>query len=587
MLTTFKKIKTQVGLSVPPYAGMREALQWMLLARISVLFIILFTLLAKNIFVRGIISEVALKEALFLIAFSFSATFFQSLALERLEIHWGWVGVNIIFDAFLTSVWISYGQSSNTVFPLLYLIQILIVSLTFYQRGAWVSSLTSVAFLGAVTIWKAPLESGSLFLWLTYSAIFVLLGVVGGFLSEELRRTSESLKKKTAEVEKLTAFQERIISEIPTGLLTVDHEMNLNFINPAAEHILGVLARESVGKPLAEISKELAPFFTQIESQEIIEEEEIKDPRETSVSATGSEFHRSVFLKAKSETGGQARLQQTVEIGMGISKRTLRGDVAEIDVESGMGRLLRTQAKGGRVLLFQDVTKIVHLEEKLKQNEKLAAVGQLAAGIAHEIRNPLASMSASIEMLKGASELSDPENQKLMEITLKEIDRLNGLISEFLDFVKPERFKLSEFDLESLLLDIITVASGTKEIAAMAEIKNKLTPCRALGNSEKIRQVVWNLLLNAAQAMVIKGEIEIGCKVISPQKVKWWVTDNGQGMTEEVLAHIYEPFFTTKAKGTGLGLPTAYKIIEAHHGEIKVTSIHGKGTCFEIFLPRA
>ena len=131
------------------------------------------------------------------------------------------------------------------------------------------------------------------------------------------------------------------------------------------------------------------------------------------------------------------------------------------------------------------------------------------------------------------------------------------------------------------------MANGLREIKSVAKIQTKLTPCKALASSEKIKQVVWNLLLNAAQAIPEQGIIELGCEPVSGQRVKWWVSDTGQGMTDEVLAHIYEPFFTTKAKGTGLGLPTAYKIIEAHHGEIRVSSHLGKGTCFEIFLPRA
>ncbi len=587
MLKTVYRIKNEVGLAVPSHFGMAEAFKWLLLARICVVFVVLLALLTRSFVSRVSTYELEVQLGLVLISASFFVTFVQSLFLEKISVNWLWVGFQIAVDSILIGVWISVGQRTISVFPLFYLIQILVVSLTFYQRGAWLSSLAAVVSLGVALWGRFWGESGMVVLWATYSGIFVVLGLIGGFLSEELRRTSENLKEKTAEVEKLTAFQERVISELPTGLLTVDHEMKVNFINPAAEHILGVLAREVVGNPLERVSHELLPFFSQIESQEIVEEEAIADSRETSISATGSEFHRSVFLKAKSETGGQARLQQTVEIGTGLSKRTLRGDVADIDVELGGGKFLQSQAQGGRVLLFQDVTKIIHLEDKLKQNEKLAAVGQLAAGIAHEIRNPLASMSASIEMLKTAKDWTEPENKKLMDITLKEIDRLNGLISEFLDFVKPEKFKVKEIDLEVMLNDIVTVAAETKGIKEVAQIKTKLKTCKALGNGEKLSQVAWNLILNAAQAIENTGFIEVGCEASTPQRVRWWVADTGLGMTEEVLAHIYEPFFTTKPKGTGLGLPTAYKIIEAHHGEIKVTSTLGKGTCFEIFLPRA
>lgn len=588
MLTTVKKIQSEVSLSLPPYVGMEEALQWMLLGRTFCLFFLQFILITRDLF--GRISEQSneLSYGLILLSCSFVVTLLQSCLIEKFRINWVGVVVQILFDALVISFWIYWAESESSVFPLFYLVQILIVSLTFYQRGAWVSSFVAVLFLGGVTLLKNPLNSGAGFLWIAYSVIFVVLGVVGGFLSEELRRTAESLKKTKAEVDRLTKFQERIISEIPTGLLAVDHEMRLNFINPAAEHILGILARDVVGKTLTEVGRELMPFFSQIDSQEMPEEDELViDPRETSISATGSEFHRSVFLKAKSETGGQARLQQIVEVGSGLSKRTLRGDVAEIDIGSGMGRLLQNQAQGGRVLLFQDVTKIIHLEEKLKQHEKLAAVGQLAAGIAHEIRNPLASMSASIEMLKTAQEWTDPENKKLMEITLKEIDRLNGLITEFLDFVKPEKLKLVSLSLNDLLQEIVTAASGMEEFKKMTTISTKFQTIQVLAHGEKLKQVVWNLLLNAVQAIKEKGTIEIGCEAVSEQRVKWWVSDTGQGMTEEVLAHIYEPFFTTKPQGTGLGLPTVFKIIEAHHGEIKVNSVVGKGTCFEIFIPRA
>jgi two-component system, NtrC family, sensor histidine kinase PilS len=587
MLTTVNKFKFRVGLTDSPYVGMREALQWMLFGRLSVLFIILFTLLTKNIVAKFPVDDLGYSLGLSLLVVSFSVTCLQASILDKITVNWTWVMGQIIFDSAVSAFWILNSGHSESIFPLFYLVQILVVSLTFFQRGAWIASLVSVISLGIGTFFRSSSQSEIFFLWAVYSAIFVLLGLIGGFLSEELRRTSEKLKMKTVEVEQLTAFQERIISELPTGLLTVDHEMNLNFINPAAEHILGLLARDSVGKPLAQVSSDLMPFFSQLESQDIFEDEVPVGGPETSVSATGSEFHRTVFLKTKSETGGQARLQQTVELGSGLNKRTLRGDVADIDVEAGVGRLLRNQAQGGRVLLFQDVTKLVHLEEKLKQNEKLAAVGQLAAGIAHEIRNPLASMSASIEMLKTAQEWTDPENQRLMEIALKEIDRLNGLISEFLDFVKPERFKVSPIALEPILKDIVTVASGMKEVKEVAEIRIQMTPCLVLANEEKIRQVVWNLLLNSVQAINRKGWIEVGCEPLNSQRVKWWVSDSGLGMKEEVLAHIYEPFFTTKPKGTGLGLPTVHKIIEAHHGEIKVTSTYGKGTCFEIFLPRA
>ena len=164
---------------------------------------------------------------------------------------------------------------------------------------------------------------------------------------------------------------------------------------------------------------------------------------------------------------------------------------------------------------------------------------------------------------------------------------MNGLISEFLDFVKPEKIKLKPLSLDDLLSEVVAVASGMREIKEIATISTRFEKVSVLAHEEKLKQVVWNLLLNSVQALSQPGKIEIGCEALNAQRVKWWISDTGQGMTEEVLAHIYEPFFTTKPKGTGLGLPTVYKIIEAHHGEIKVNSTYGKGTCFEIYIPRS
>jgi two-component system sensor histidine kinase PilS (NtrC family) len=161
------------------------------------------------------------------------------------------------------------------------------------------------------------------------------------------------------------------------------------------------------------------------------------------------------------------------------------------------------------------------------------------------------------------------------------------LISEFLDFVKPEKIKLKPLSLDDLLSEVVAVASGMREIKEIATISTRFEKVSVLAHEEKLKQVVWNLLLNSVQALSQPGKIEIGCEALNAQRVKWWISDTGQGMTEEVLAHIYEPFFTTKPKGTGLGLPTVYKIIEAHHGEIKVNSTYGKGTCFEIYIPRS
>jgi len=579
LIEEIKSWRLRFALGLPPSTGMREALQWLTLARLGVLYVLLSVLVLQQVFRRESYSEFQFTLAYGLLALSFAFNLSYSIFLERLPTQWWVAGSHIFFDSLLTSIWLLLSGAKDSLFALLYLIQILLVSLILYQKGALVASIISCLCFGLVTVLNPNPYPNAMLGWAIYSTIFLTLGIVGGYLSEELLRTTQSLKEKQQRIEKLMALHERIISDMPTGLLTVNEALRVNFINPAGEHILGRTSSAMVGKSLAEVEPGLLPFFTQIETEEVVEEPDL--------SATGPEHHRSFFVQSRSEKG-KARLQQCVEIGEGLSKRILRGDVAELEVGAGLGKLLGSEGSGARVLLFQDVTKLLHLEEKLKQHEKLAAVGQLAAGIAHEIRNPLASMSASIEMLKGSlpSDRAYFENQKLMEIAIREIDRLNRLVSEFLDFVKPEKFRFEKVSIEKVLSEVVLSAQKLKEVGQQIRIRESYEPnVFAHGNAEKLKQVIWNLLVNAIQAMGgKKGTVEVGCARAREHRVRFWVYDEGQGMDEEVIAHLYEPFFTTKEKGTGLGLATAYKIVEAHQGEIKVSSQVNLGTKFDVFL---
>jgi two-component system, NtrC family, sensor histidine kinase PilS len=562
---------------------MRETLQWLMLARLALLYVVLTSVVLQQVFHSPVGPEFPLALAYGLLALGFLFNLFFAFFIPLLPQRWAIAAIHVLFDSILTSCWIYYSKDGESLFALLYLVQILTVSLILYQKGAWLASAVASLCFGWVTFFS---REGSAITWLTFSAIFLSVGMVGGYLSEELLRTSQSLKEKQRKIEKLMALHERIIANLPTGLLTVDGEMRINFINPAGEHILGKVSKNIVGKSLTEIEPGLLPFFTNIETQALAAEEAAGTDPALRIETTLAD-HRTFFMHSDK---GQARLQQRVEVGRGRQVRILRGDVAEFELEAGLGNLLTSKATNGRVLLFQDVTLLLQLEEKLKQNEKLAAVGQLAAGIAHEIRNPLASMSASIEMLKDSMPMDGAfvENQKLMDIAIREIDRLNGLISEFLDFVKPEKLRFEPVSLDQVLSELTMTLGKLNDVKKKFELRQSLTSdVKALANAEKLKQVIWNLLVNAVQSMNKEGTIEVGCARVGDRQVKFWVEDQGIGMNEEVLAHLYEPFFTTKEKGTGLGLATAYKIIEAHHGEIRVSSKPSVGTRFEVYLQAA
>jgi two-component system sensor histidine kinase PilS (NtrC family) len=565
------------------------SLHWLLLGRLVVCYFLLLALVITEV------THTNQNTQQIILAFTVLTILFGISLLSGLFLNvtssQNWLGyTNLLIDALAISSWFFISFTSGSPVVLLYLVLITIASLTYFTKGALFAASVSSFLYGFVMFNNSGWSPHNLLTWGTYSLMFISVAFVGGYLSEELKRTTEGLQAKSREIENLTLLYEGIIEGMPTGLLTVDSHMKTAFVNPGAEVILGKNRNEVIGRFLKEVEPDLLPFFEQIESERIEDEsDDTQQPGiETELTATGTEWHRSVFLKARLQKG-QARLQQTVELGNGKNKRILRGDVAEIDVTSQVGRLFSQSEGVGRVLLFQDVTKLVHLEEKLKQNEKLAAVGQLAAGIAHEIRNPLASMSASIQMLQEglAPGVLGKEDSRLMSIIGKEIDRLNELISDFLNFVKPEKFNSETVRVESLIMEVIDQAKNSKEFQSQIELKTRCEKeLLALGNSEKLKQVLWNLLSNAIQSMKKPGFVEIGCETVSPHWVCFWVQDQGEGMTEEVIQHLYEPFFTTKARGTGLGLATVYKIIEAHQGEIRVQSKVGEGTRFEVHLQK-
>lgn len=236
------------------------------------------------------------------------------------------------------------------------------------------------------------------------------------------------------------------------------------------------------------------------------------------------------------------------------------------------------------IYLIKDVTAERLLESQLKQSEKLAAVGQLAAGIAHEIRNPLAGISGSIQLLSQDS--ADPTQKKLMQIVLKEIDRLNLLITEFLDYAKPEKTPDTEISLAQVLEDVVFTTRRHPEAGAGFEWKMDIQEAVVLGFSEKLKQALLNIVINAVQAMKDSPQPRLDIRLHAEgRQAVLSIRDYGSGMSEETRKKMFEPFHTTKPKGTGLGLAITHKILEIHRAQVEVKSELGAGTEFIIKLP--
>jgi two-component system sensor histidine kinase PilS (NtrC family) len=232
------------------------------------------------------------------------------------------------------------------------------------------------------------------------------------------------------------------------------------------------------------------------------------------------------------------------------------------------------------------------METELKRADRLAAIGELSARIAHEIRNPLASISGSVQLIAQGEGI--PENdRKLLAIVLRETDRLNALIRDFLVYARPVSLNLQVIPLSDIYSEIQALLKTDPRFSG---ISIKMTTDDGLAvqaDHDQLHQVFWNLLVNASEALSAWGEITVAGSMVhlsgkrSEQKnfVRIDLTDNGTGMTDAATKHLFEPFFTTKPEGTGLGLATVYRIIEAHDGRIFVESAPDMGTTFSILLP--
>jgi two-component system sensor histidine kinase PilS (NtrC family) len=261
----------------------------------------------------------------------------------------------------------------------------------------------------------------------------------------------------------------------------------------------------------------------------------------------------------------------------------------------------------GHVVIFQDVTDVVEMEASLRQSERLAAIGELSASIAHEIRNPLAAISGSIEMLQGerAEQKESGDSANLMKIALREVDRLDNLISDFLTYARPGPLNPESVQLQAVITDVLEMfeASRPDGIEIDLTVEDGLA---FFADPDQLRQVLWNLVLNAAEAMPEGGRLRVSARRLiesdsqggSPGgrrgqgekegKARWLeiaIADDGCGIPQDKLDRIFDPFFTTKRNGSGLGLATVHRIVESHGGMVRLESKLGVGTTVRVRLP--
>jgi two-component system sensor histidine kinase PilS (NtrC family) len=460
-------------------------------------------------------------------------------------------------DLAVTSILVYATGGAQSAFTFLFALSIVGAGALKYERGAGAVAIVSVGLMilvglaareRALPIPMVPqvapwAQGGAEFaraVALDVAAI-VAVGALSFVFGDQLKRTAASLATERRTVAELVGLHEDIVRSLTSGLITTDPEWRVLTTNQSAADILGVDPDGAVGRDLDELLPGVRERLAGVPASAAIRRADLTLPRDG------------------------ARLV----LGISVSPLVDQGG-----------------AVVGRVINFQDLTELRRMEREVQRAERMATVGQLAAGIAHEIRNPLASISGSVELLRAAPQLSG-DDLALMEIVNREIDRLNGLITQLLEYASPRPRQVVDFDLGVMLDETVRVFQQDKtfadvEITMMREVDAVMMAA----DPAKLRQVAWNLLRNGAEAAVLGGRHVHVSLAADDRWAVLEIGDDGPGIAAEQVPRIFDPFFTTKKRGTGLGLATCQAIVTEHGGTIEVASEVGQGTRFSVRLPR-
>lgn len=448
-------------------------------------------------------------------------------------------------DFVVFSLLIFYTGAEGSLFFLLFLIHLVLIGFLFSRWTVLSFAFLASALYSMVLSLEAGFVGQPFYTTLLFNnAALIAVAALSSVLSDQFQFFGQTIEKSERQVEALKDFNELILDNISSGLMTINLDQVIVSRNPAAESILN--RKDILGLNLRGFLPDLS-----------------RDIQSGKIASTKGATHRFEMPFERDE-GEKITLEVIVS--------------PLLDLENH---------PQGFLVLFQDLTEIKALEKQMRQQDKLAAVGQLAAGIAHEIRNPLASISGSIQLLVASPENLKDEDLKLMRIVLREIDRLNGLITEFLEFVRPDVQANEVVQVPTILQEVLEMVRFNKGLPQDVQQKVSFTSkLPILGHRDKLKQAFLNIVINSYQAMA-----ETPVKLLTVQvfeegdHLKVMIQDTGCGMKEKILDRMFEPFLTTKPKGTGLGLAITHKILESHGAQIFVTSEEGKGTQFTMLFP--
>jgi len=490
-----------------------------------------------------------------LIVALYSLTIIYSLILNRIKEYFTFAYCQIFIDVLAVNVLIYLTGGIESWFSFIILLTVMSASAALNRKATYVIATFSSILYGVMIDLQyykllpikydpALNEKDFLYNIFVHISAFYMVAFLSGYLSSRLEKTTIALERTDADLKELSLFNKDLIENIPSGIFTTGINGNILIFNKAAEDITGIMRGNAFSKKITEIS----PFISFAEPGGLSAIERC----EASFGTEGVITH--------GREGGRT-------VSLIISPHT--------DING---------KKTGFIGIFQDITTLRKMEKDIKQKEKWAAIGELSANIAHEIRNPLASLKGSIEMLR-EGKVAGEQKERLAEIALKEMERLNEIVTDFLMYSTPKAAEFSVFDLGAVLDDTLELLKNTASAKNnISIIKDFNKPLSVNADRQKMQQVFLNLGMNALEAMPDGGKLSVSARRAGGS-LEVVFKDTGVGISRENMEKIFYPFFTTKDEGTGLGLAIAYRILEEHKGQINVISNPGEGSLFKVIIP--
>ena len=530
--------------SQPNSIANHRSLTWYLVWRTAVVTFLLGG--AAVFYLKGSIGRIEISPLFILIGATYAEALLSALLLRVIVKTDLFAQFQIAWDLLFVTALILLTGGIESVFPFAYLLVVVSASFLLSRRMTVLAAAAAVIFFGGLLdlqyfayleslgLTRAAANGTYLSTLFVHATAFLLTAFLSGTLAERWRTSEAHLQRKTIDFTELEKLNQTMLAHINSGLMLINPGGRIRSFNRAAGTITGLTLAAVYDRPAAELFPGFS--FAQGESVERVE-------------------------------GSFAKADGTRMI-LGYSTTAVR--------DSQGGAI-------GTLVTFQDLTQLKRYEEDLKRADRLAAVGRLSAAMAHEIRNPLASISGSVQLLL-ENVPAQGEEQRLMRIVVNEADRLNGLLSDFLTFARPRPPQKTEFDLPQLLQEFIDLLHRDQRFSAIQIDTDWPAACPLNADLEQLKQSLWDLAINAAEAMQGRGALLF--QVVVDETISIVVEDSGPGISADVKARIFEPFFSTKERGTGLGLASVYVAMEAHNGQLTVTDGTQGGACFRLSFPR-